>query len=210
MHYQKKSRLYEGQGAQIDLATCEETKRQVVLKSWHDFEGGIAALRAYRDLIHPGVLPLYDAYHDGERLVMVFPYLERGSLADAVHLDQREKRRMALQIARTLDYLHRLDVVHHDLKPGNVLLGSEGNAYLIDLSRDRDFSPGFGAPEKREAVKVDERADIYSFGKLLEHIARKGRLVDRGIIAIARRAASVHRLKRYQHMSAVIHALEKL
>lgn len=210
MHYRKEGRLYEGQGALLDLAICEETKRRVVLKTWKDLEGGLAALRVYRNLIHPGVLPLYDAYHDGEHLVMVFPHLERGSLSEVVHLDQGEKRRMALQIAHTLEHLHRSGIVHHDLKPSNVLVGGEGSAYLIDLSRERDFSPGYGAPEKREEIRVDERSDIYSFGKLLEHIARKGRLVDRGLIAVARRAGSTHRLKRYQHMSAVIHALEKL
>lgn len=85
-----------------------------------------------------------------------------------------------VQLARVLDYIHALGLVHEDIKPTNVLItkrpDGQPQAKLIDFGLARvlraepsedeeDFvrgTPGFSAPEKVQGKKTDSRSDIYS------------------------------------------------
>lgn len=86
-----------------------------------------------------------------------------------------------VQLARALDYIHALGLVHEDIKPTNVLVtipeGGQAQAKLIDFGLARVLrgqpdeaddvdtilgTPGFSAPEKVRGKKTDSRSDIYS------------------------------------------------
>jgi len=88
---------------------------------------------------------------------------------------------LALHLARGLEYLHRQNVRHGDLKPSNILLRWDGRPVILDFNLAEDTrldSPRFGgtlpymAPELIRATlaktndrpKVDEKADVYSLG----------------------------------------------
>jgi serine/threonine-protein kinase len=107
--------------------------------------------------------------------------LDRGEV-----LEEDEALRVVVQVASALAYLHGRGLVHRDVKPGNILLGGDGRAVLIDLgfaveggtgpagASASDTTAGtvhYISPEQaRGMAEIDVRADIYSLGATLYHL----------------------------------------
>jgi eukaryotic-like serine/threonine-protein kinase len=131
----------------------DDRRRQVAIKVVHVEETTLSsdadALRLFREgrflieLAHPHILPVY---HDGIRddlLYLVMPYMPDGSLADAMHGRSRLQLRLPLdldhvvdyieQVAEALQYVHDRQVIHRDVKPGNVLIQvqADGRWWLL-------------------------------------------------------------------------------
>jgi tRNA A-37 threonylcarbamoyl transferase component Bud32 len=98
---------------------------------------------------------------------------ERGALPWPEALD------IARQVAMALDHAHKHEVVHRDVKPGNIMILSDGTARVLDfgIARARTSphltlsgfvgSPHYSSPEQAMGHPVDIRADIYSLGIVL-------------------------------------------
>lgn len=132
-------------------------------------------------LEHPHITPLYDYWRDPAGAYLVMRWLRGGSLRDALENGALELRAAALlldQIAGALSLAHRNDVIHRDIKPGNILLDEDSNAYLTDFGIAKDLnlpsaniqqdaivgSLDYIAPEQARSEPVTPRTDIYSLG----------------------------------------------
>lgn len=97
-----------------------------------------------------------------------------------------EIARLGSALAHALHSLHRQNVCHHDIKPGNVLIRPDGTAVLLDfgLSCHADFpdllaeelrlavgSPAWIAPEQVVGVRGDPRSDLFAVGVVLYELA---------------------------------------
>ncbi|MBM2850281.1 MAG: Protein kinase protein, partial [Anaerolineales bacterium] len=140
--------------------------------------------RAIAKLEHAHILPVHD-YGEYEGIAyIVMRYVEAGTLKDRMaqgQLPLDEIGRLIEQIGGALDYAHRLGVIHRDIKPGNVLLDTQGDTYLSDFGLARMMeatqqltasgvglgTPAYMSPEQGQGVKVDHRSDIYSLGVIL-------------------------------------------
>jgi len=143
--------------------------------------------RAASELEHPNIVRALEFVADGEQSYLVYELVEAGSLADRVEKTGRipadEALRIIAQVAQALDYAHRRQVIHRDVKPDNILLLPDGRAKLTDFGLAKDGSgrdvdltrpssalgtPNYMSPEQFEdAKKVDSRSDVYSLAATL-------------------------------------------
>lgn len=183
--------LSEGRHAVLLVATDEEDGEQVVLKfprreilSDHALRLAFAReLLLSRRVASPFVLaarPVRPERQSG--LYSVLPLLVGESMEARLgrgHPPLEEARQAAIGLVRGLAALHRLEVVHRDVKPENVMLTGEGGVKLIDLGvarlpRVEDFhpdeipgTPGFMAPEQFDGNAGDALTDQFALGVTL-------------------------------------------
>lgn len=140
-------------------------------------------------LDHPSICPLYDSgVTDDGRPYFVMPFLEGArpltQYAREKRLSVRERLRLFREVCEAVHHAHRNLVVHSDLKPGNVLVSSEGRVQLVDfgvsrlLSQEdeeltvqhggsRPISVDNASPEQLFGLAPTTSSDIYSLGGLL-------------------------------------------
>ncbi|KDN87926.1 serine/threonine protein kinase [Kitasatospora cheerisanensis KCTC 2395] len=144
--------------------------------------------RVAASLDHPNIVPVYEAGEVEGVLYIAMRYVRGRDLRSLLDrqgpLTARQVVRIAVQVASALDAAHAHELVHRDVKPGNVLI-AEGtdpdhpeHAYLTDfgltkksLSLTGLTSVGqfvgtldYVAPEQISGKPVDGRCDVYSLG----------------------------------------------
>jgi serine/threonine protein kinase len=139
-------------------------------------------------LRHPGIIQVYDFDIDEDMLYMVMEYVPGESLAQrlaGIHtqggqLPLEEALRLFRLITQAVAYAHEQGVIHCDLKPGNVLLTTQGQPVLTDfgiakfisgehltLTADIMGTPHYMSPEQASGGKVGSYTDVYSLGVIL-------------------------------------------
>ena len=102
-------------------------------------------------LEHPHIVPLYDYWREPDAAYLVMRFLRGGSVEDLLEAGPLDPARVVSileQIASALAAAHRQGVVHRDVKPGNILLDEEGNAYLTDFGVALDAGRPSGPPAR--------------------------------------------------------------
>jgi len=141
----------------------------------------VSGAKRLRELRHPRVVSVVEApSRDSEHVYCVMPLLAGGDLHQAV-LEGRLDRQAALAVVADaiegLVYAHEQNVIHRDVKPGNILVDEHGRGYMtdFDLAHAKDSTQGtrtvgmgtfgYAAPEQqKDAKRVDVRADVYAAG----------------------------------------------
>lgn len=137
-------------------------------------------------LNHRGFPRVYDYFTDGPRCCQVMDLIEGDTLDARVEragpLGDDEALDLARQLSGHLQFLHEHAsgvIVYRDLKPSNVMLGSDGVIYVIDFgitrvykpdeNRDTQFlgTPGYAAPELYGGRQSTPSSDMYAFGATL-------------------------------------------
>ena len=150
-------------------------------------------------LDHPNVVEVFHAGEEHGLLYLTMRFVDgtdlRKLLDNETRLEPERAAAIVTQIAGALDEAHRLDLVHRDVKPGNVLIEQRSgreHAYLTDfgITRQADDEPltrtgvalgsvDYMAPEQAHGAAVDARADIYSLGCMLYEMLTGGVVFDR-------------------------------
>lgn len=128
---------------------------------------------------------------------------------------RRERKRVVRQILDAMEYFHAQGVIHRDLKPQNILITRNGsNVKIIDfgLSDSDQYAAlkqaagtrRYAAPEQLiDGQKIDQSADIYAFGRLLEEFGL-GRTYRR----VAHKATRNNPKRRYRNDRAIIRSIK--
>lgn len=190
--------LGEGSMGVVWLAEQESLKRLVALKTIRAERIGSreAESRFEREalalarLAHPNVVPIHAVGEEHGVRYLAMELVAGESLherlaraaREGTPLDVPAALRCALDVARALEAAHAAGIIHRDVKPSNILVGTDGRSRLTDfglaldrlapdLTRSRGFlgTPFYAAPEqvtgKREAI--GPRTDVYSLGATL-------------------------------------------
>ncbi|HEX6542012.1 MAG TPA: protein kinase [Ktedonobacterales bacterium] len=146
-----------------------------------------AEARRVGALRHAHLVPVYHAGEetvDGQRLLYIVMPLLHESLDDVLEregkLPPARAVKLVLQIANGLEAAHQHGLIHRDVKPGNILLDAEGQAFLADFGLAREVrlaghkmtqqpwgTPEYMAPEQLQNGAIDQRADVYALGVVL-------------------------------------------
>jgi serine/threonine protein kinase/beta-lactam-binding protein with PASTA domain len=191
--YRLLDEIGRGGMATVVRARDEVLEREVALKLLHGHLAGDATFldrfrreaRAAARLSHPNVVALYDWGEDDDGSYMVLELIEGPSLRDVLRIRGRLTPSEALALvgpaAAGLQAAHRVELVHRDVKPENVLLAEDGTVKVTDFglaraaaSSTQTFgadvivgSPHYLPPEAVDGRPVDARSDVYSLGIML-------------------------------------------
>ncbi len=189
-HYRIEQRVGEGAMGTVYRAYDEGLDRVVAVKVLR--RGVSEALsredrffreaRAVARLSHPHLAHVYFVGSDGSYRFFAMEYIEGRSLQEVLDargaLDWREALDLLLQAARGLHAAHSAGIIHRDVKPSNLILGTDHTLKITDfglsksLDGDANIShegqvlgtPTYMSPEQCRGRKVDARTDIYALG----------------------------------------------
>jgi serine/threonine protein kinase len=223
--YEIISPLGRGGMGEVFRARDARVQRDVAIKTSADrfterFEREAQAIAA---LNHPNVCTLYDVGSN----YLVMELVEGPTLADriaagAIPLD--ESLKLAAQIADALSAAHRKNVIHRDLKPGNIKVKADGTVKVLDFGLAKvgiaaavasDDSPtltahdtlagvvlgtaAYMSPEQAKGKPVDKNTDIWAFGVVLYEMLtgsqlHQGETVSETIASVLKEAPDFNRV----------------
>jgi serine/threonine protein kinase len=140
--------------------------------------------QAVASLSHPNIIQIYDCGESSGMPYLAMEFAEGGSLAQRLQntmLEPAEAAALVAILARAVQFVHDRDILHRDLKPGNVLLTGHGVPKLADfgLAKRLDQDQGltrpqavlgtasYMAPEQARHEAIGPLVDVYALGAIL-------------------------------------------
>lgn len=185
--------------AEISPGVVVAVKRLAVGR-FHCIQQFHAEIKTLGRIRHPHLVTLIGYHASESEMFLIYNYLPGGNLEKFIQ--ERSSKlikwnvihKIALDVAHAIAYLHdecNPRVIHRDVKPSNILLDNDFNAYLSDfgLSRLLENSEthattgvagtfGYLAPEYAMTCRVSEKADVYSYGVVLLELISDKKALD--------------------------------
>ncbi|KAF8398866.1 hypothetical protein HHK36_014730 [Tetracentron sinense] len=166
----------------------------------------MAEMETLGKIKHKNLVPLLGYCKVGEERLLVYEFMEFGSLEDMLHgrtksregriLTWEERKKIARGAARGLCFLHHNcipHIIHRDMKSSNVLLDHDMEARVSDFGMARLISaldthlsvstlagtPGYVPPEYYQSFRCTAKGDVYSFGVILLELLTGKRPTDK-------------------------------
>jgi Tol biopolymer transport system component len=146
--------------------------------------------RVLASLNHPNIATIYEELQEAEGVAyLVLEYVPGQTLAERIagaRFKLQEALAIAQQIAEAVHAAHEHEVIHRDLKPGNIKITPEGRIKVLDFGLAKALggeavdpqitvtepgrvvgTPAYMSPEQARGLETDRRCDIWSFGCVL-------------------------------------------
>ncbi|BBM82848.1 serine/threonine-protein kinase [Candidatus Uabimicrobium amorphum] len=187
-NYQILSELGQGSMGRVFLAEDVHKKRKVALKMMLDNQSPLQEKRFLREaqamskLSHPNIIKIYEISKDQGYHFFTMRYIEGETLSEWIRnkrLTFNKSVEITTKIAHAMYYAHKNNVLHRDLKAGNIMLNKNGEPIVMDFGlarqiRDRSKlsqtdailgTPAYMAPEQASGThNLDQQVDVYGLG----------------------------------------------
>lgn len=173
--------VYRGKDKKLDRYVTIKVLREEFIGDEEFIERFRSEACSAARLSHPNIVRVYDVGEDGEINYIVMEYIHGDTLKTAIRkkapFDSRSTINVTIQIASALSQAHKAHIVHRDIKPQNILVGTDGVVKVTDFGIARAArattmtttanaagSVHYFSPEQARGGYVDEKSDIYSLG----------------------------------------------
>ncbi len=173
--------VYRGKDKKLDRYVTVKVLREEFIGDEEFIERFRSEACSAARLSHPNIVRVYDVGEDGEISYIVMEYIHGDTLKQAIKqkapFDSRSTLNVSIQIASALAQAHKAHIVHRDIKPQNILVGTDGVIKVTDFGIARAAtvstmtttanaagSVHYFSPEQARGGYVDEKSDIYSLG----------------------------------------------
>lgn len=167
------------------ITVATQSNKELVDKLRKKF---IEEAKAIFKMNHPNIVKVHDIFEENDTAYYVMDYIDGKSLGDIVKqrgpLPEAEAVGYIRQVADALKYVHSLNRLHLDIKPGNVMVDATGHAMLIDFGASKHYDMESGentstlmgvntkgyAPVEQSTqsfTKFSPATDIYALGATL-------------------------------------------
>lgn len=179
--------VYRAEWKGTEVAVKKFMNQDISGDALTQFKGEVEIMLRLR---HPNVVLFMGAVTRPPHLSILTEFLPRGSLFKLLHrpniqLDEKRRLRMALDVAKGMNYLHTSNpmIVHRDLKTPNLLVDKNWVVKVCDFgmsrmkhhtflsSKSTAGTPEWMAPEVLRNEPSNEKSDVYSFGVILWELA---------------------------------------
>jgi len=179
--------LGQGGFGTVSLAEDQLSQRRVAIKVLNERETTsqeliIKEIQAVAKLAHPSIISFYHHFMHNGRLYLVMEYCAHGSLKydlinkrNGIGYTEDEACLLGLRIAEGLEYVHNKGLVHHDIKPVNILFSEDHSVKISDfgVANTMGGTRAYMPPElfmENLSFERDPRIDIYALGITLLEI----------------------------------------
>lgn len=183
--------VFRGRQTSLNRIVAIKVLRSRLAKNDHYVRRFHIEGRSAAKLNHHNIVSAIDVGRAGDYHYFVMEYVEGDTIdADLKQgkiFEEKEALNIIIQVARALNHAHEHWIIHRDIKPKNIMITKEGIVKLADLGLARELTdivaieaeegqvwgtPYYIAPEQiRGKRDIDGRADIYSLGATLYHMA---------------------------------------
>lgn len=152
-------------------------RKKTVIKIRKQIETEIQLLQK---LDHPNIVQCFGVYEDHSKIFIVMEYCSKGDLSDLLKvsfLTEDDVKDLFQGLVSALQYLHKQNVMHRDLKPKNILVSDDDKLKIADfgfakhlstdLSQTICGSPLYMAPEILNSSPYASNSDLWSVGIVL-------------------------------------------
>jgi len=155
------------------LVENEINKKLYVIKRYNKGEVGRKEAKLLSSLKHRNIVNILGSGGDAKQTVVISEYAPGGSLADRMvrKYPWGKAMHIVLQIAAGMDFAHKNNIVHGDLRPSNVLFDSQDEVKITDFGMPGHYDNPkkknwYAAPENKQS----KQGDIYAAGVILHQM----------------------------------------
>jgi tRNA A-37 threonylcarbamoyl transferase component Bud32 len=174
-------KVYEAYDNVLKRKVAVKRIKPELLKSNYVREQFLSEARMVAMLHHPCIVEIYTVIETTNSLYLVFEYVEGQTLETRLDIDNyltfEDAKDIFGSVCKGLSYAHSNDIVHCDLKPGNIMISDSGVAKVMDFGVAKKLTEGGGtrtvagtpaymSPEQQKGF-MTKQSDIYSLGVCL-------------------------------------------